>query len=147
MNRVTWLLVVSILGVPFGAWASAFLLASSGESITLECRSKGLYFGYQLDGLPACYEFDCTAIQARTDDGKWVQYAAHNGSNLGFVRNKNSTVRKNGAVAEALLERMLKASSIEFLNPGTGKPVVFSISDTDRAELESIAAECGTGAS
>jgi len=146
MNRITWLLGVSILGVSFRAWASASapLLASSGESLTLECRREGLYFAYQLDGLPACYEFACTAIQARTDDGQWVQYAAHNGSNLGFIRNKHSTVRKNGADAEALLVRMLKASRIELPNPGTGKPVAFSISDTDRAKLVSIAAVCGT---
>lgn len=147
MNRImpiAWLLGVSILGVPFAAWASVFLLAPSGESLTLECRSEGLYFGYQLDGLPTCGEFACTAIKARTDHREWVQYSAHNGSNLGFVRNKRSTVRKNGALAEALLQRMLKASNVEFLNPGTGKPVTFPISDAHRAELKSIVAKCGT---
>ena len=145
MKRVKWLFVVSILGIPFGAWgSSAFLLASSGESVTIECRSGGLYFGYQLDGFPTCHKFACTAIQARTDAGEWFKYAAHNGGDMGFVRNNRSAVRKNGAVAEVLLERMLKAASIEFFNPGTGGPVAFSISDSDRAELEATAAQCGT---
>jgi len=58
---------------------------------------------------------------------------------MGFVR--------NGAVAETLLERMLKASSVEFLDSGTEKSVAFSISDSDRAELEAAAAECGAGSS
>ncbi len=144
MKRIAWLFGLSVLGVSLAAWASTFLLAPSGESLTLDCRSDGLYIGYQLDGLPACGEFACMTVRARTDSGAWVQYSAHNGSNMGFVRNKRSTFRKNGALAESLLERMLKASSVELLNPSTGKAVAFPISDADRAELKALVAKCGS---
>ncbi len=139
MKRGAWLAGLATFLLTSSAWASVFLLAATGESTTLECRADGLYLGYQLDDL----EFQCTAIKARTDGGKWVQYAAHNGSHSGFVRNKRSSVRKNGAPAERLLQAMLKASTIEFLNPGTGQPVSFSISKSDQIELQSIASKCG----
>jgi len=71
MNRFSWLFAVLTLGIPFGAWASAFLMAPSAESLTIECRSDGLYIGYQIDDFPVCHEFACTAIQARTDGENW----------------------------------------------------------------------------
>jgi len=123
--------------------SGVFILAPSGESISIECLSEGLYFAYQIDNFPACHEFSCTAIRARAQDGEWIQYAAHNGGDSGFIRSERSNLRKNGAAAESLLDRILTASRVEFLNPATGEPVAFSITEMHRGELVSIAAKCG----
>lgn len=121
---------------------SVFLLSRTGESITVEYRNDGLYIGYQLDDLPSCHSFECTRIKVRTDGGNWIYYAAHNGDNLGFVRNKQDSLQKNGEVAERLLDAMINASQVEFFNHGTDKISVFEISEKDRTSLQTIQKVC-----
>lgn len=131
-----------LLATPSAA-GSVFLLADSGESLTLECRDNGLYFGYQIDGLSACSRYDCMTIQVRVDRKKWVNYSAHNGSSMGFVRNTHDRFRRNGDEAEALLKKMVTASTVEFRTPQTKKSAEFPITTADARKLQSIAKECG----
>ena len=123
--------------------SAAFIMAPSAESLTIECRSDGLYFGYQLDALPSCSSFVCAFIKARTGAGSWAKFAAHNGSHSGFVRNSRSTVKRNGETAEALLKQMLSSPYVEFLNPASDAAVRFEISKDERNELKLVSTECG----
>ena len=125
------------------AATAVLLVAPSADSLTLECQGDGLYLRYGLEDTPACSEFFCRVIWARTDGGKWLEYAAHHFPNGGYVPNKNSASRRDGAAAEVLLEQMLNASNVEFQHPLTGEPVGFAIGEAHRAELSAIAAECG----
>ena len=141
MKRVALPIALGLL-VPLQA-SAAFIMAPSAESLTIECRSDGLYFGYQLDDLPSCSSFACTFIKARTGAGSWTKFAAHNGSHSGFVRNSRSTVKRNGETAEVLLKQMLSSPYVEFLNPASNAAVRFEISGDERKEIESVSAECG----
>jgi hypothetical protein len=118
-------------------------MAPSAESLTIECRSDGLYFAYQLDNLPVCSNFACTFIKARTGAGSWTKFSAHNGSHSGFVRNSRSTFKRNGETAEVLLKQMLSALYVEFLNPASDAAVRFKISEDERKEIKAVSAECG----
>lgn len=136
-------LAVAACVVTPAAASALLLLAPSAESLTVECRSDGLYLAYQLDDLPSCSDYSCTTIKARTGGSEWTNYSAHDARHSGFVRNQRSKIRRNGALAEQLLERMLDAKRVEFLNPGTGEAVAFPIGDEDREGLQDIASECG----
>lgn len=132
------------LGLLISLQASAvFIIAPSAESLTIECRSNGLYFGYQLDDLPSCSSFACTFIKARTGAGSWTKFAAHNGSHSGFVRNSRSNVKRNGETAETLLKQMPSSPYVEFLNPASDAAVRFEMSDDERKELKIVSAKCG----
>ena len=69
MKRLGLVAVLVLIAGAAHASEMVFLLASTGE-IIVECRDKdGVYLSFQLDGLPACYSFECTRIEARLDGG------------------------------------------------------------------------------
>ncbi len=135
-------LVLLLISIPISA-SAVLLLAPSGESVTIQCRPEGLYLAYQIDGLEVCSELTCLDIDARVDDGGWSTYAAHNGINSGFVRNRKSTVRMHGADAEGLLKLMVNASAVSFRDRRTNLIASFPITEDQREELRQIASECG----
>ncbi len=131
-----------------GATGSYMIVSPSMESLAVECGREGLNIQYQLDDMNIdCYAIGCSGIQIQIDDSELIMYAAHNWAHSGFVRSKQkwgiSPLMKAGDNAEQLLSRMLNATHIGFLNPGTKMPLTFTIDDTDRTAFETVAAECG----
>lgn len=141
----TFIVVCAALVIPTGGRA-VFLLAPSAESLTIECRGDGLYFGFQIDGLPACSDMSCMWIRARTDGGEWVKYGAHRGSHNGRVRSKGdfAQFKKVGELGEVLVGKLTKAKAVEFQNPVTDAPVRFAISESDREDLANVARTCAS---